>query len=142
MFFVFSLQFFSGIPNCTFLLLSHRPAELCVMRILILPQSVDAAAFARLSKGIVLKPELIASMIAAAAAVLDSAPAASASASASASAASASAFAYLQALAATDRLALNVRFLDAADTASLRATLARLDEGGYTTALVRAAFGV
>ena len=120
------------------------------MRILVLPQSVDAAAFARLSKGIVLKPELLAAMIAAAAALLDSAPAASVSASAasasaaSASAASASAyaFAYLQALAATDRLALNVRFLDAADTASLRATLARLDEGGYTTALMRAAFGV
>ena len=101
-------------------------------------QSVDAAAFARLSKGIVLKPELLAAMIAASAALLDS----SAAAASSSASVSASAFAYLQALAATDRLALNVRFLDAADTASLRATLARLDEAGYTTALLRAAFGV
>ena len=119
----------------------HRPAELCDVSP---PQSVDAAAFARLSKGIVLKPELLAAMIAAAAALLDSAPTASAAAASvqTAASVSAAAFAYLQALAATDRLALNVRFLDATDTASLRATLARLDEAGYTTALVRAAFGV
>lgn len=128
-FFALSIVFI-GLPSCA---IDVSP-----------PQSVDAAAFARLSKGIVLKPELLAAMIAATAALLDSAPTASAAAASvqTAASVSAAAFAYLQALAATDRLALNVRFLDATDTASLRATLARLDAAGYTTALVCAAFGV